>query len=118
MNEIAVVPASPEISSRFPGPKLLSRRAALAKRPYSILIAAMPLDQTKYVIYIRPEHERENARTAYFSETDLRYALSQCFEDESVNRIIARARLTGRCDLRETDVYLDLARAAALGWYC
>ena len=78
----------------------------------------MPNDSRSYTVYIRPTNQAGVLeRKAYFTEGDLRETLERCLLSEVSERIIAQAQINGRCDLRRKKVYLDVARAAALGWY-
>ena len=117
MNETALAHTASETSSRLPGPKLLCRRAALTRKPYSILVTFSPFTDPRYAVHIRPGGKQAVSRTAYFCEGDLKYALAQCFPEQSAAEILARVQSSGVCDLRRKDTYLDVARAAALGWY-
>ena len=112
MNEIGF--ASPENSPV--SPKVSSRQAALSRAPYALFITFGPHER-KYTVHIQPADQHAIPRTAYFSELDLRNTLEHCLERESVDRIVAKAQSKGICDLRKKHVYLDIARAAALGWF-
>ena len=84
--------------------------------PYSILITSMPNGRS-YTVHICPADQTHLLkREAHFSEGDLRDTLAHCSLADAV-RIIAQAQLTGKCDLRRRKIYLDVARAASLGWY-
>jgi hypothetical protein len=86
--------------------------------PYSIAITFIPNSPRGYTVHIRPAGQAHVAeRKAYFTEGDLRDTLERCPLGELSERIIAQAQMTGTCDLRTKKLYLDIARAAALGWY-
>jgi hypothetical protein len=96
-----------------------SRKKTISRlEPYSIAITLTPDECRTYTVHIRPADQAHVLeRKAYFTESDLRETLGRCVLSEPSERIIAQVQKTGSCDLRRKIVYLDVARAAALGWY-
>jgi hypothetical protein len=87
--------------------------------PYSIAVTFIANDESRrFTVHIRPDGQTHTSeRRAYFSEHDLRETLDGCGLGERCERIIAQAKENGICDLRGKAIHLDVARAAALGWY-
>ena len=87
-------------------------------QPYSIAIKFAPNNPKSYTVHIRPAGEAHVLeREAYFTEGDLRETLERCLSSLDAERMMAKAHMTGSCNLRRQKVYLDIAFAAALGWY-
>ena len=116
MNDISQL-APPFEIPLLSNPKLFSREAARAKEPYAIRIAFTPMGERRYTVHIRPAGQSVLPRTAYFTEFDMKNALEACFPSTTADQIFAQLQAKGVCDLREKKVYLDIARAAALGWF-
>ena len=116
MKALAVVPTRSEIPSPLLEQKLQARRAALARVPYSIYVTFSPEDR-RFTVSIRPSDQWAVCRQAYFSEPELKNVLVDCMPASSADRIIQKAMTTGVCDLRSRKIPLDVARAAALGWF-
>ena len=93
------------------------KRRTPALKPYTVWITFTPEQARGYTVHIRPARQRTVPCRAYFSETDLRSSLAQCLEEEAIDRMIARTRTSGIYDVRGTTMHLNVAHAAALGWF-
>jgi len=93
------------------------KRTSTDPEPYSIWVTFVPNDGRIYTVHIRPANQTDILeRKAYFTEGELRATLANCPLVDA-EQVIGQAQLTGRCDLGRKKICLDVARAAALGWY-